>query len=208
MSPRNLQEAVTKWEQIDVHELARLTAAWASRAGTGVNRRALLLKLSTALALAAASPALAEDSDAEIDSATATVDGDLSGIWHSHYIFTSTGRAKDLAGEHYVVTHHRGNRFTGESVPAENGSQLNLDLTLNGSVATGTWSERTSPAGYYRGSVYHGALQLVIDPMGKTMRGMWVGFDREFAVDSNTWELNWIQAPAGKSTLREYHFKV
>ena len=36
-------------------------------------------------------------------------------------------------------------------------SNLIMDLTQNGAVITGTWSERTNPSGYYQGSVYHGA---------------------------------------------------
>lgn len=204
----DIHELISRLELIDVHEFARLTAAWASRAGGGLNRRALLLKLSTALTLAAASPALAdEDKSAQLPAVTKMED-DLSGVWHSRYEYTSTGRAADFTGEHYVAMRHQGDRFFGESVPAENGSQLKLDFNLNGSVATGVWSERTSPTGYYRGSVYHGAIQLSIDPMGKTMRGMWVGFDRKSSVDSNKWELNWVQGPSGKSGLRNYHFKA
>jgi hypothetical protein len=174
----------------------------------GIGRRALLLKLSTALSLAAASPAFAEESDGSPSITTAAVEGDLSGIWHSQYVYTSTGRGDDFTGEHYVAMRHEGDRFFGQSVPAQNGSRLSLDLVLRGSVVTGTWSERTSPTGYYRGSVYHGAIQLIMDPMGKTMKGMWVVFDREFAVDCDAWELNWVSGDSGKSALRKYEFKV
>jgi hypothetical protein len=203
-----LHELISRLELIDVHELARLTAAWGNHAGMGIGRRALLLKLSTALSLAAASPAFAEESDGSPSITTAAVEGDLSGIWHSQYVYTSTGRGKDFTGEHYVAMRHESDRFVGQSVPAQNGSRLSLDLVLRGSVATGMWSERTSPAGYYRGSVYHGAIQLIMDPIGKTMKGMWVGFDREFAVDCNVWELNWVIGESGKSALRKYEFKV
>jgi hypothetical protein len=85
---------------------------------------------------------------------------------------------------------------------------LNLDLELNGSVATGTWSERTSPAGYYRGSVYHGAVQLLVDPMGKSMAGKWVGFDREFAINSDEWTLTWQEEGVTKGGRRAYHLKA
>ncbi|QWF81758.1 hypothetical protein [Amycolatopsis sp. CA-230715] len=194
-------------ETTDVHELARIAADRVVDSAIGPNGREVLLKLSAALALASSSPALT-DRDGGRPHVVEAADGDLSGIWHSRYSYTSTGRASVFSGEHYLAMRHQGDRFFGESVPAENGSKLRLDLTLNGSVATGVWSERTSLVGYYRGSVYHGAIQVAIDPMGKTMRGRWVGFDREFAVDSDIWELNWVQPSVRKSELRKYHFKA
>lgn len=132
----------------------------------------------------------------------------FTGIWLSQYHYTSTGRGEDFVGEHYVVMHQRGDILTAQSVPAENGSLLMLDLHVRGTVATGTWVERTSPGGYYRGSVYHGALQLVIDPMGKSMRGKWVGFDRQFSVASDVWELHWVEESTSAQALRRYHLKV
>ncbi|GDY29444.1 hypothetical protein [Gandjariella thermophila] len=171
--PRNggLAEFVGKLQDLDVHELARLAATWADRVGVGVDRRSLLLKLSASLSLAAASPLLGIEAEAAPVRRTESPNNIFSGIWHSRYVYPSTGRDAELVGEHYVVIRQQGDRLIGESVPASNGSILRLDLALSGPVATGTWSERTSPAGYYRGSIYHGAIQLVIDPPGKTTRG-------------------------------------
>ncbi|TDP96591.1 hypothetical protein [Labedaea rhizosphaerae] len=101
-----------------------------------------------------------------------------------------------------------GSRLLAESVPADNGSVLALDLTVNGTVATGTWSERTATDGYYRGAVYHGAIQLVIDPMGKAMSGKWIGFDRQFNVNSDVWELRWVEKANSMNTIRGYHGKA
>ena len=61
------------------------------------------------------------------------------------------------------------------SLSESNRSSLIMDLTQSGAVITGTWSERTNPSGYYQGSVYHGAIQLLLDPTGHRMRGQWVG---------------------------------
>ena len=206
--PDDARELISRLEVMDVHELASLTSGWSERLGRAASRRALLLKLSAALSIAAATPTAAAEPDDDALPATATVDGDLSGIWHSRYSYTSSGRGKRLEGEHYVVLHQTGDHLLGKSLPSSNGSRLQLDLTVNGSVATGTWSERTSPSGYYRGSVYHGGLQLVLDPMRKTMRGKWVGFDREFRVDSDTWEMNWISHDTGKEAHRQFHLKA
>ncbi|MCP2251713.1 hypothetical protein LY13_000444 [Prauserella aidingensis] len=205
-----MRDFVTHLDQVDVHELATMATTWAQSNGDGdgVDRRSLLLKVSAALSLAFATPALSGEAEAAELPSTAMVDGDLSGIWYSRYRYTSTRRAQTFDGEHYVTLRHIGDRLSGESVPANNGSRLRLDLNVNGSVTTGTWSERTSPTGYYRGSVYHGALHLVLDPMRKSARGKWIGFDREFNVDSDAWELHWVRENTGKAALREYHFKV
>lgn len=204
----DLRGLIARLELIDIQELARLTSTWSERLGAATSRRALLLKLSAALSMAAAAPAAADDSDHDSLPRTATIDGDLSGIWHSRYRYSSTGRGSDLQSEHYILMRHVGDRLFGQSLPSNNGSRVGLDLSVNGNVATGTWSERTSPAGYYRGSVYHGALQFVIDPLGKSMRGRWVGFNRESAVDSDLWHLDWVREDTGKGAQRDYHFQA
>ena len=88
-------------------------------------------------------------------------------------------------------------------MPAQNDSLVRLDLTPRGTVATGTWSERTSPDGCYHGREYHGAIQLVVDPMGKAMTGRWVGVDRQFNVNSDVWELQWVDT-ASATVQRGY----
>ncbi|TDD57766.1 hypothetical protein E1263_22290 [Kribbella antibiotica] len=182
--------------------LGRTVAAWLSKADPRLGRRSLLTKLSAALAFAAATPTVAAAAADEPTPMSAN-QHDLSGIWHSRYMYYSSGRQGELACEHYIVLRQRGDQLVGENVPARNDSLVRLDLTLRGTVATGTWSERTSTDGYYHGREYHGAIQLVIDPMGKAMTGRWVGVDRQFTVGSNVWELQWIDT-ASATTQREY----
>jgi len=75
-------------------------------------------------------------------------------------------------------------------------------------VATGTWSERTSPTGYYRGATYHGTIQLLLDPLGRSMSGKWLGFGKNFKVNSGEWELTWLEGNTSKRAQRAYHLKV
>jgi hypothetical protein len=51
-----------------------------------------------------------------------------------------------------VVLRQSGAGLTGCSLPTKEGSELKLELSLERALATGTWTERTSPAGYYHGS--------------------------------------------------------
>jgi hypothetical protein len=202
-----VERLVSEVEGTSADALARTVAAWVSRVDPKLGRRRLLTKLSAALALAAATPSVASAADDAAD-APAPVDGlDLSGIWHSRYFYYSTGRDVHRACDHYVVLRQHGNRLIGENVPAQNDSIVRLELTLRGTTATGTWSERTSPTGYYRGREYHGAIQLVVDPMGKAMTGRWVGVDREFNVNSDIWEFQWVDT-ASSAAQRDYRLRV
>ncbi|MFI5729788.1 hypothetical protein ACIA49_06660 [Kribbella sp. NPDC051587] len=115
--------------------------------------------------------------------------GDLTGSWLSRYSYYSSGRKEELCGTHTVRLRHSGGRVLGTNDPAEGESRLTLDLSLNGAIATGTWAERTSSVGYYRGALYHGTIQLVVSPQGGSMSGRWLGFDKEFNVNSGDWRL-------------------
>ncbi|GGL41146.1 hypothetical protein [Planomonospora parontospora] len=87
-------------------------------------------------------------------------------------------------------------------------SRLSLELSANGMIAPGTWTEQTSPTGYYKGATYHGTLQMLVDPMGRAMHGKWLGFGKNFKVNSGEWELSWVDRPLSARDLRQYHHKL
>jgi hypothetical protein len=202
--------ALMEWlDEMDVHEFGRLSAILAQQVGSNIDRRALLLKLAAGLSLAAVAPAISTlDADAA-QSDTPSAGGDrLAGVWHSRYVYYSSGRQGEFAGQHYVVLNQQENHVSGQSLPNSLSSLVTLDLSVADSVATGTWVERTSPTGYYKGAVYRGAIQLLIDPTGTKMTGQWVGFDKESNINTGDWELIRAAASTSKSTIREFHFKV
>lgn len=207
---RRLAALVERLEDMDVGGLSLMIGSWARQVDPGMNRRALLLKISAALSLAAADPGLAHDPAAASvlahrpDSATRN----LSGIWHSRYLYYSSGRNQDFEGEHYLVLRSDGDQLTGQSLPHTTGSQLKLNLSVDGPVATGAWSERTSPAGYYKGATYHGTIQLIVGPTGREMSGRWLGFGKDFKVNAGEWVLTWIDGDASPRAARNYHLKV
>ncbi|MFE0025676.1 hypothetical protein [Amycolatopsis sp. NPDC059021] len=204
----SLQELISRLEIIDVHELARLTTTWSEQLGAVASRRSLLLKLSAGLSLAAASPALSDDIETDSTRLTDASDSGFSGIWHSRYSYPSSGRGVDFTSEHYVIARQHGNKIIGQSLPHSTGSQLRLELAVDAHVATGTWRETTSSTGYYKGATYHGTLQMIIDPSGRRMRGMWLGFGRDFAINSGQWHLTWEERSTSKNMLRAYHEKL
>jgi transcriptional regulator with XRE-family HTH domain len=117
--------------------------------------------------------------------------GPLTGIWLSEYEYPSTGREGVYTGRHYVLLLQRGAHLLVRSLP-RSFSRLSIEMDVNGQVATGTWTEQTAEGGYYRGAVYHGAIQMLGEPTGHRMAGMWVGFGRDLAVNTGPWKLELI----------------
>jgi hypothetical protein len=202
----DLDQLVQFVEQADVYNLARMAASWSNEIMPDETRRSVLLKLSAGLSLAAANPVLATLA-AEHDSVPVSAH-DLAGIWRSTYTYHSSGRGQDFTGEHYVVLRHSGDGLTGQSLPTNEGSELTLRLSLERALATGTWTERTAPSGYYQGASYHGTIQLVVDPMGRTMTGKWLGFSKDFKVNSGPWTLSRVEDSTSKRVQQRYHFKL
>ncbi|MFJ6299138.1 XRE family transcriptional regulator [Streptomyces griseoviridis] len=135
--------------------------------------------------------------------------GTYSGVWLSTYEFVSSGRGEAVfTGRHHVVLLQHGNRLSGRSLPNASlnpNSPLTLDLQLDGATVTGTWTEQTAADGYYRGARYFGALQLLAEPTGRRMAGKWVGFGKEFDVNTGPWELRLMDASTSKPTLESYN---
>ena len=130
-----------------------------------------------------------------------------SGVWLSRYEYFSSGRDAAFVGLHYVVLLQHGNRLTARSLPSGSSnpnSPLTMDLEIDGHVATGTWTEQTAQDGYYRGARYHGAIQLLVEPTGRRMTGKWVGFGKEFDINTGPWELVFQDASTTKATLASY----
>lgn len=118
----------------------------------------------------------------------------FSGTWHSTYWFPSNNHDGEETSEYDVDVYQQGNSLVLESQPNEMGAYILVRLTIDGNVATGTWHETTSPTGEFKGMIYSGALQLLINEDADAMIGKWVGIgrdhDKEVAdIYSGRWEL-------------------
>ncbi|WP_051061846.1 helix-turn-helix transcriptional regulator [Nocardiopsis chromatogenes] len=195
-----VEKAAEQVAALEVHEIAAAVTRWTARLGEG--RRGPILKLSAALSLAATLP-----DDAEPEPEPASPGPDYTGVWRSRYLYTSSSRGPQQ-GEHYVVLRQDGPRLLGQSLPHTTGSRLELTLTISGMVASGTWSEKTSPTGHYRGAEYHGTLQLLVNPSGREMAGRWVGFGKNFKVNTGEWDLTWVDHAVSQRVVREYHMRL
>jgi transcriptional regulator with XRE-family HTH domain len=131
--------------------------------------------------------------------------GNYSGVWLSRYEYYSSGRGASFIGLHYVVVLQHNDRLTVRSLPGSADSTLIMDLTVEGNVATGTWSEQTAPESYYRGARYHGGVQMLIEPTGRRMVGKWVGFGKQMEINTGPWELVFQDASTTNATLERYN---
>lgn len=103
--------------------------------------------------------------------------------WQCTHWYPSADDAAEERCTHDVVAHRRGNKWVLESVPNDDKSHMVVNLTLDGSLATGSWTEQTLGDGTYEGLTYSGAMQLLVSPDGKHMDGKWVGIGREPQAD-------------------------
>jgi hypothetical protein len=76
---------------------------------------------------------------------------------------------------------------------------------VEGTIVTGTWTEQTAREGYYRGARYFGAVQLLVEPTGRRMAGKWVGFGKEFDINTGPWSPTFLDADTGKATIARYN---
>lgn len=117
---------------------------------------------------------------------------DLTGIWRSTYRYTSSSRNGEFTSEHYMRLKRQGPSLVLESLPRDSRSYLLIRLLLDGNIATGSWQEETDPHGYYKGAMYHGAIQMVLHDGGKKMQGKWLGYGKDKAVNVGPWELTYV----------------
>lgn len=130
--------------------------------------------------------------------------GEFVGVWLSRYEYFSSGRDETFTGQHFVVLLQHGNKLTARSLPGSADSTLTMELTVDRNIVTGTWSEQTAPTSYYQGAKYHGAIQLLIEPTGRRMVGKWVGFGKNFDINTGPWELVFRDGSTSKATLEKY----
>jgi transcriptional regulator with XRE-family HTH domain len=132
----------------------------------------------------------------------------LNGIWLSRYVYESSGRSATYSSGHYVMVIQHGAKLQVRSLPETASGRLLMDLTVNGAAVTGTWTEETSPGGYYQGAVYHGAIQMLLEPSGRKMDGKWAGFGREYEINTGPWSLELVTSDTSPKSMQEYNRPV
>jgi len=115
----------------------------------------------------------------------------FSGIWHSKYTYTSSGRGGEFENEHYLRAHEDGGQVVFESISGSK-SYVIIRMTVHEKIVTGSWQEETEVDGYYKGAVYYGSIQMVASEDGKELVGKWVGFGKDMEVNTGPWSLTYV----------------
>lgn len=77
-----------------------------------------------------------------------------------------------------------------QSQPDDSVLSFTLAFDVENRALTGTWRETTSTAGQYKGRVFHGAVQFLLNAELNHARGKWVGFNSDNSVvNTGEWEL-------------------
>ena len=130
--------------------------------------------------------------------------GPLTGIWRSDYGYYSSSRNAHLTSKHFVMVLQRGAHLMIRSLP-KTGSRVSMDMSVNGTVTTGTWTEQTDQKGYYQGAIYHGAIQMLQDVTGHRMRGKWIGFGRDLEINDGPWSLTLMDADITEAGVERWN---
>lgn len=203
---RTAIDLVSRIQETDVRDLAMMASMWVRQLGSSANPSSLLFKLSFALTLAAASPA-GDTGGFDMPPPTSSGTLDLGGIWRSQYSYFSSGRGQEFDSTHYVIFRQSGQQVTAESLPHLTGSKFSLSLTVDGFILTGTWVEHTSPTGYYKGAIYRGAIQLLASPSGSQLIGKWIGFGKNFTINTGDWEFVLENRSASDEDVARYSMR-
>lgn len=111
----------------------------------------------------------------------------FSGKWLSSQWHPNVEDDQELAYSHQMEAHQRGDKLVLESITDPLKSHMTVNLVIDHSIATGSWSVSTLADGEYEGMTYFGALQLIISEDGRRMGGQWVGVGRE-RLDDGSYE--------------------
>jgi len=119
---------------------------------------------------------------------------DFKGLWRCSYWYPSNTHVGDDLSEYHMKVQRDGDDLVFESVPNEEGSYMFVRLHVRDDIATGTWHETTSSTGQFKGAVYSGSGQLIVNPDTNYMEGKWAGagFDhklKRMRVYAGNWEI-------------------
>lgn len=116
----------------------------------------------------------------------------FTGIWECRYWYPSNDHDGEDISEYRAKVHQLGNKLIVESLPTDNGAYMILSLTIDDDLATGVWQENTAPEGSFKGTIYSGAVQLLMSADRNSFEGKWVGIgqdDGKRQIYTGRWQL-------------------
>lgn len=126
----------------------------------------------------------------------------LDGIWKSSYKHYDNSRKEYLWSDFYVRLHEKNSTLIAETLPAANINYLLMKLRLDGGLATGSWQFETVHNGE-QGTLYTGALQLLLDPTHQSFEGRWVALDNRKSINDGPCKMTYIGSELPKDIKLE-----
>jgi len=114
---------------------------------------------------------------------------DFSGLWNSQFTYVNKLEPEGGVSEYDVKIYQTGNQLVLQSIPGPTENYFVARLTLDDKILTGTWQEDASPTGVYKGQIYYGAGQLLIDSSGESMHGKIVEYNNDMEIITGDWKL-------------------
>jgi hypothetical protein len=128
----------------------------------------------------------------------------LSGIWRTRYIYESSRQDGLFEDEYLVVLKQGRHGIRGKSLKRAEGSNLSLDLDVDHSVLTGTWTEFTPD----QQRAYHGTCQLLLNAPGNVLDGKWMGCRSDGMIEVGPWQWHRLDTSTGRRSKRRYLAEV
>lgn len=120
----------------------------------------------------------------------------FSGLWYCRYWYPSNDHPGEDVSEYCAqIEPSRGMQFVLHSIPGmgePEGAYMQARFTADDQVVTGSWLENTAPAGSFKGAIYSGVFQLLLNQTRTKMEGMWTGIGQEkgkMQVYTGRWEI-------------------
>jgi len=112
----------------------------------------------------------------------------LNGNWEQTWVVDSGGTATPNGSVAEVA--QAGNRVRATFQSLGNTYEVS-GVIERGNIVTGRWYDTTP------GPTYFGSFQLVIDPLGNEMQGVWIGWSKKGSVRSGEWTWRRIKPNVG-----------
>lgn len=116
-------------------------------------------------------------------------DFDFSGLWDCKFTYINELEPQGGASTYVVKIYRIKNQVVIQSEPSkeENYFIARLSLDENLGILTGTWEEKASPKGRYKGQFYFGAGMLVIDDSSSKMQGKIIEHNNDMKIIDGDW---------------------
>lgn len=113
---------------------------------------------------------------ADQDNTPSNVPNEFSGTWHLKYWYPSEDdyERKDISEYDGAIEKHD-DHYVYQSSPNEDESYIFVRLFIDDDVVSGTWQENTSPHKEFKGAIYSGSFQLLLNADRTEMVGLHVG---------------------------------